>query len=52
MEKEIQKTALRLPVDIHKRIIQEAKKNQRTMNAEIVYRLSKILEEKDDDSSK
>ena len=52
MDKKIQKTALRIPVDIHKRIIEKAKENQRAMNAEIVYRLLKSLEDEDNDCSK
>lgn len=34
-----QKTALRVPRELHAKIIDAAKKNNRTMNAEIVERL-------------
>lgn len=40
---EIQKTALRLPKDLHSIIIEAANTNGRTMNAEIVYRLTSTV---------
>lgn len=39
MNEDIQKTALRLPRELHTAIHESAKKSGRTMNAEIVYRL-------------
>lgn len=41
MNEDIQKTALRLPRELHTAIHESAKKSGRTMNAEIVYRLQK-----------
>ena len=38
---DFQKTALRVPKGLHAKIIEAAKKNSRTMNAEIVSRLEK-----------
>lgn len=38
-QEDFQKTALRLPRDLHTKIIECAKNNNRTMNAEIVERL-------------
>ena len=45
MTKDIQKTALRLPRELHTAILDAASKSGRTMNAEIVYRLQKSIEE-------
>ena len=39
MAEKIQKTALRIPEGLHKRIINAADKSGRSMNAEIVHRL-------------
>ncbi|WP_325893325.1 Arc family DNA-binding protein [Grimontia sp. NTOU-MAR1] len=36
---DIQKTALRLPRDLHTQVVKAAKENDRTMNSEIVNRL-------------
>lgn len=36
-----QKTALRVPRDLHAKIIEAAKANNRTMNAEIIARLER-----------
>lgn len=41
MSEDIQKTALRLPRELHTAIHKAAKESGRTMNAEIVYRLEK-----------
>ncbi|WP_306331021.1 Arc family DNA-binding protein [Vibrio injensis] len=41
MTKDIQKTALRLPREIHTAVKDAAEQNNRTMNAEIVDRLAK-----------
>lgn len=38
---DIQRTALRLPRDLHTKVIDSAEQNNRTMNAEIVERLEK-----------
>ncbi len=40
MTKDIQKTALRLPRELHAAVKEAAEHNNRTMNAEIVSRLS------------
>ncbi|MFM4747182.1 Arc family DNA-binding protein [Aeromonas caviae] len=45
MSKDIQKTALRLPRDLHTAIHEAAAASGRTMNAEIVYRLQKTFDE-------
>lgn len=45
MTKDIQKTALRLPRELHTAILDAASKSGRTMNAEIVYRLQQSLDE-------
>lgn len=45
MTKDIQKTALRLPRELHTAILDAASKSGRTMNAEIVYRLQRSIEE-------
>jgi len=45
MSKDIQKTALRLPRDLHTAIHEAADASGRTMNAEIVYRLQRTFEE-------
>lgn len=45
MSKDIQKTALRLPRDLHNSIHEAAAASGRTMNAEIVYRLQKTFDE-------
>lgn len=39
MTTDIQKTALRLPRDLHQKIHESADKNGRSMNAEIIHRL-------------
>ena len=44
MNEDIQKTALRLPRELHTAIHESAKKSGRTMNAEIVYRLQQSFE--------
>lgn len=44
MSNEIQKTALRLPRDLHEAIHKAAKESGRTMNAEIVYRLQQSFD--------
>lgn len=49
MTKDIQKTALRLPRDIHTAILDAASKSGRTMNAEIVYRLQQSLNEEQEE---
>lgn len=41
---EITATTLRAPVAVMQAITQTAKKNQRSMNSEIVFRLQKSLE--------
>lgn len=38
--REVVKTALRVPVALHQRIHEEAKKGERTFNAEIIFRLA------------
>lgn len=43
MDEDIQKTALRLPRDLHTQILEAAKSNRRSMNAEIVARLQSSL---------
>lgn len=43
MSKDIQKTALRLPRDLHTAIHEAADASGRTMNAEIVYRLQRTF---------
>lgn len=48
MSKDIQKTALRLPRELHSAIHQAANESGRTMNAEIVYRLQKSLDDECD----
>ncbi|MDX7805707.1 MULTISPECIES: Arc family DNA-binding protein [Aeromonas] len=45
MSKDIQKTALRLPRDLHSTIHEAAAAAGRTMNAEIVYRLQRTFDE-------
>ncbi len=45
MTKDIQKTALRLPRELHTAILDAASKSGRTMNAEIVYRLQQSIED-------
>ena len=45
MTKDIQKTALRLPRELHTAILDAASKSGRTMNAEILYRLQQSLDE-------
>lgn len=45
MSKDIQRTALRLPRDLHNAIHAAAAASGRTMNAEIVYRLQKTFDE-------
>ena len=45
MTKDIQKTALRLPRELHTAILDAASKSGRTMNAEIVYRLQRSIED-------
>ncbi|WP_421233862.1 Arc family DNA-binding protein [Aeromonas jandaei] len=45
MSKDIQKTALRLPRDLHNSIHEAAAASGRTMNAEIVYRLQKTFDD-------
>lgn len=45
MSKDIQKTALRLPRDLHTAIHEAADASGRTMNAEIVYRLQRTFDE-------
>jgi hypothetical protein len=45
MTKDIQKTALRLPRELHTAILDAASKSGRTMNAEIVYRLQQSIEQ-------
>ena len=45
MTKDIQKTALRLPRELHTAILDAASKSGRTMNAEIVYRLRRTFDE-------
>ena len=47
MSKDIQKTALRLPRDLHTAIHEAADASGRTMNAEIVYRLQRTFDEKE-----
>jgi hypothetical protein len=42
--KEIQKTALRLPRELHSKILLTAAESGRSMNAEIVYRLQTSYE--------
>lgn len=44
MTKDIQKTALRLPRELHTAILDAASKSGRTMNGEIVYRLQQSLD--------
>ncbi|MGL5288826.1 MAG: Arc family DNA-binding protein [Aeromonas sp.] len=44
MNKDIQKTALRLPRELHTSIHKTAAKSGRTMNAEIVYHLQKAMD--------
>ena len=48
MSKDIQRTALRLPRDLHNAIHEAADASGRTMNAEIVYRLQRTF---DDDAA-
>ncbi|AKA17368.1 Arc family DNA-binding protein [Aeromonas hydrophila] len=45
MSKDIQRTALRLPRDLHNAIHEAADASGRTMNAEIVYRLQRTFDE-------
>ncbi|QJT28372.1 Arc family DNA-binding protein [Aeromonas media] len=45
MSKDIQKTALRLPRDLHTAIHEAADASGRTMNAEIVHRLQRTFDE-------
>ena len=45
MSKDIQRTALRLPRDLHNSIHEAAAASGRTMNAEIVYRLQRTFDE-------
>lgn len=45
MSKDIQRTALRLPRDLHNAIHEAAAASGRTMNAEIVYRLQRTFDE-------
>ncbi|HHQ4795988.1 MULTISPECIES: Arc family DNA-binding protein [Aeromonas] len=45
MSKDIQKTALRLPRDLHTAIHDAASSSGRTMNAEIIYRLQRTFDE-------
>ncbi|MCP5197668.1 MAG: Arc family DNA-binding protein [Gammaproteobacteria bacterium] len=45
---DVQKTALRLPRPLHSQILRAAEENGRTMNAEIVARLTASFEEADD----
>lgn len=47
MSKDIQRTALRLPRDLHNAIHEAAAASGRTMNAEIVYRLQRTFDEKE-----
>lgn len=42
-QEDFQKTALRLPRDLHSKIIGSAKDNNRTMNAEIINRLERTF---------
>jgi Arc-like DNA binding domain len=42
-QSDYQKTALRIPKELHTKIIEAAKANNRTMNAEIIDRLEKSL---------
>lgn len=44
MKDDIQKTALRLPRDLHTAVLDAAKSSGRTMNAEIVHRLQLTFE--------
>ena len=48
---EIQKTALRLPKDLHTDILQAASESGRSMNAEIVRRLQASFNQIDTNSS-
>lgn len=45
MTKDIQKTALRLPRELHTAILDAASESGRTMNGEIVYRLQQSFED-------
>lgn len=45
---DIQRTALRLPRDLHTKVIDSAEQNNRTMNAEIVDRLEKSFSNEED----
>lgn len=46
MNKDIQRTALRLPRDLHTAILEAAAESGRSMNAEIVYHLQKAMDAK------
>lgn len=45
MTEDIQKTALRLPRDLHAKVVDAAAEAGRSMNAEIVYRLEKSFDD-------